>query len=81
MSPSWNSRSLIALGLAALLIPAGCETRAASLTKKRIKGVEKGLLRAVVIKGTTPEKMAIKDRMAFYKVPGVSIAVIDRYGI
>jgi len=55
----------------------GCETQA-SLTKKRVRQVEKGLLRAVYIKGSKIDKMSITGRMEFYKVPGVSIAVIDR---
>lgn len=57
-----------------------CETEK-SLTKKRIKSIENGLLRAVVFKGEDPERMKLSDRMAFYKVPGVSIAVIDKYTI
>ena len=58
----------------------GCETQA-SLTKKRARQVEKGLLQAVYIKGTKIEKMSLTERMEFYKVPGVSIAVIDRYQV
>jgi hypothetical protein len=54
----------------------GCETQA-SLTKKRARQVEEGLLRAVYIKGTKIDKMSLTGRMEFYKVPGVSIAVID----
>jgi CubicO group peptidase (beta-lactamase class C family) len=55
----------------------GCETQA-SLTKRRARNVEKGLLQAVYIKGTKIEKMSLTGRMEFYKVPGVSIAVIDK---
>lgn len=43
----------------------------------RIDRVEHGLLPPVVIKGEPSPGMNIADRMAFYKVPGVSIAVID----
>jgi CubicO group peptidase (beta-lactamase class C family) len=78
MFPSRKFLTKIALGPAVLLILAGCETRG-SLMKSRIRKVEKGLLRAVYIKGTAPEKLSLKDRMAFYKVPGVSVAIIDRY--
>ena len=55
----------------------GCETQA-SLTKKKVRQVEKGLLRAVYIKGSKIDKMSITGRMEFYKVPGVRIAVIDK---
>lgn len=57
-----------------------CETEG-SLTRKRIKAVENGLLRTVVFKGENPERMKLADRMSFYKVPGVSVAVIDKYAI
>lgn len=70
----------VILFLAAGFIFVGCETQA-SLTKKRIRQIEKGLLRTVYIKGTKNEKMSLTRRMEFYKVPGVSIAVIDRYQV
>ncbi len=57
-----------------------CETEG-SLTRQRIKAVENGLLRKVVFKGENPERMRLSDRMAFYRVPGVSIAVIDKYAV
>lgn len=43
----------------------------------RISRVENGLLPAVVIKGAPAKPMSITERMAFYKVPGVSIAFFD----
>jgi len=43
----------------------------------RISRIESGLLPAVVIKGQPPQSMAIADRMAHYKVPGVSVAFFD----
>ena len=43
----------------------------------RIARIENGLLPAVVIKGQPPQPMAILDRMAHYKVPGVSVAFFD----
>lgn len=55
----------------------GCGPQKA-LTGKRIKAVEKGLMRAVYIKGLKPEKLALADRLMFYKIPGVSIAALDR---
>lgn len=55
----------------------GCSAQKA-LTQKRIKTVEKGLMRAVYLKGLKPEKLKLAERMQFYKVPGVSIAAIDK---
>ena len=69
------------LGIGAVIIFfASCETRE-SLTKKRITGVERSLLETVTIKETIPKKMDIMERMLYYRVPGVSLAVIDNYEI
>lgn len=67
-------------GLLALLffIITSCQTPE-SLTRNRMKSLEKGLLRPVYLKGQKPEKMRLTDRMSFYKVPGVSLAVMDKY--
>jgi CubicO group peptidase (beta-lactamase class C family) len=43
----------------------------------RISRIENGLLPAVIIKGQPPQSMTIADRMAHYKVPGVSVAFFD----
>ena len=77
-----NGRVAALVGIAALaFIAAGCETRQESLTKSRIRKVEKGLLRAIYLKGQRPEKLSIEARMAFYKVPGIGLAVMDRNGL
>jgi len=52
-----------------------CETPK-SRTQKRKRSVENGLVKAVVLKGQESEKMKLEDRMMYYRVPGVSIAVI-----
>ena len=44
----------------------------------RIKRVEQGLLPAVLIKGDPAWSLA--ERMKFYKVPGLSVAVIEISG-
>lgn len=44
---------------------------------QRIERVENGLLPPAVVKGETPAKMKLADRMQFYKTPGVSIALIN----
>lgn len=64
--------------LALAFLAAGCETRQEWLTKSRVRNVEKGLLRAIYLKGQRPEKLSLETRMQFYKVPGASIAVMDR---
>jgi len=58
----------------------GCVTRE-SFVQKRMKRVEKGLIRAVYLKGLNPEKLSIYDRMQFYRVPGVSLAVMDNFAL
>ncbi len=58
----------------------GCDVQK-SLTGKRIKSTERGLLRAATIKGQKPEKLSLEERMQFYKVPGVSLVVIDKKAI
>ncbi len=50
-----------------------------SPAQSRIERVEKGLLPAVLIKGEPG--WTIQDRMKFYKVPGVSVAVIRDFKI
>jgi CubicO group peptidase (beta-lactamase class C family) len=77
MKPGIARAGGVAFFLAALFL-AGCETPA-SLTKKRTRQVEKGLLRAVAIKGQKVEKLGLDSRLQFYKVPAVSLAVMDRY--
>jgi len=46
--------------------------------EERIARIEHGLLPSVLVKGEPTPGMNLVDRMAFYKVPGVSIAVIDQ---
>lgn len=53
-----------------------CITTDSSL-EERIQRVDNGLINAVLIKGQPVEKSNIVDRMKHYKVPGVSIAVIN----
>jgi CubicO group peptidase (beta-lactamase class C family) len=43
-----------------------------------VRAVETGLRGPVAVAGEAPVLMSLSDRMAFYKVPGVSIAVIDK---
>jgi CubicO group peptidase (beta-lactamase class C family) len=62
--------------LAAGFIAASCDSRAA-LTRRRIRAVESGLLRDVFLKGQRPERLKLRERMAFYRVPAVSVAVAD----
>ena len=68
-------RALLA-GLLALAAGASC----GAAQEERIPAVEHGLLPAVRVRGRTPA-MDLADRMAYYKVPGVSVAVIDEGAI
>ncbi len=43
----------------------------------RIAAVEKGLSRAIQVRGWEAERFSIQERLAFYNVPGVSVAVLD----
>jgi CubicO group peptidase (beta-lactamase class C family) len=60
----------------AMTFIASCSPQA-TLTHQRIRAATKGLMRVVYLKGLRREKLALADRMTFYKVPGVSIAAID----
>ena len=45
--------------------------------KERLTNDENGLLPAILIKGSDPVKYNIQERMRHYRIPGVSIAVIN----
>ena len=45
--------------------------------EERIRRVEAGLLPAVVIKGAASPALPLAERMKFYRVPGVSVAVVS----
>lgn len=60
-----------------LLLPSAA--LAQSDAQARINRVESGLLPPVIIKGDAG--WAIKDRMKHYKIPGVSVAVINNFKI
>ena len=64
------------LTLAVLLaLPAAAQSTATE-TERHIRDIENGLLKAVQIKGEPAAAMTLRERMEFYKVPGVSIAVV-----
>ncbi len=71
--PKWLS-PLILLQLAGSGI-------AAEPVSARVKRVETGLRPAVVLEEATADQLHLTDRMKFYKVPGVSVAVIDNGAI
>jgi CubicO group peptidase (beta-lactamase class C family) len=53
------------------------ESQAANNLEQRIRRVELGLVALDRVKGETPTPTSLIERMHHYKVPGVSIAVID----
>jgi len=80
-SPS-ELKHLSIFGLFAILflLFSGCDA-SKTLTRQRIKTAENGLLKSIVFEGEKPERMKLTERMAYYKVPGVSISVIDNLQI
>ena len=67
--------SALGIGLLALAVTAITTDRAPDAD--RILRIENGLLPGTVIAGE-PATMSLAERMAHYKVPGVSVAVIDK---
>ncbi|MDD8019845.1 MAG: serine hydrolase [Acidobacteriota bacterium] len=63
--------------LAVFIFFFGCQTQE-SIKKSRISQLEKGLYRAVYFKGQKPEKLKLLNRLQFFKVPGISLAVVDK---
>ena len=55
--------------------------QADSSIQQRIQQIESGLLPEVVVAGRPKPAMSIRERMDFYGVPGVSIAVINNHTI
>jgi CubicO group peptidase (beta-lactamase class C family) len=45
--------------------------------KEHIKNVENGLLPAIHVKGSESTRYSIRERMSHYRIPGVSVAVIN----
>ena len=52
-----------------------------SVVQTRIQAVENGLLPSIIIQHRPAPVMRLTDRMAFYRVPGISIAVINNFAI
>jgi CubicO group peptidase (beta-lactamase class C family) len=68
-------RTVIVLGVVVTFAVVDCGGIPAD-TRERIRRVEAGLLTAVVVKDHR-SPMTLADRMAYYDVPGVSIAVLN----
>ncbi len=49
--------------------------------KLQIKTIEENLLPAISVKGLNDIKYTLQERMGFYEVPAVSIAIIDNYEV
>src|SRR5687767_7191825 len=64
--------------LFAFVIASPLHARQVVRADARVRLVETGLRHVVAVAGETPARMSLAERMAHYKVPGVSIAVIDR---
>ena len=69
---------LAASQAAVTLIPQASSTQLSPQdTEIRISRIEDGLLPAAVVQGQSIPRMLLADRMKYYRVPGVSIAVFD----
>jgi CubicO group peptidase (beta-lactamase class C family) len=71
----------LAAGLGLLLSITGSAKPQSRSTESRIQRVERGLLLPVAVRGQPVTRLTLADRMRFYKVPAVSIAVIDRFSL
>lgn len=79
-SSSLLSPKLSASNLSSVFAPAQQSSNAPApdpALAARVARIENGLLPAVIIKGQPPKPMTITERMAHYKVPGVSVAFFD----
>jgi hypothetical protein len=54
-----------------------CIAQKDSEIQSEINAIENGLIKNIQIKGDSIQEFNILDRMEFYKVPGVSIAVLE----
>lgn len=64
-----------------LLVQLVSSAVAAEPVSVRVARVENGLRPAIVLEASVAEPWHLTDRMKFYKVPGVSVAVIDNGAI
>jgi len=73
---------LLFIGIVFLFLTLFCKTSNPDLAA-RIQRIEKGLVPqpGIVIKGQAPQRMNLADRMEAYRIPGVSIAVINDFKI
>lgn len=71
-----NTAHVIVLGLALTAAPMASALAAPPSPSAAIRAVETGLRPAVDVQGSPPVRWTIQERMAFYHVPAVSIAVI-----
>ena len=60
-----------------LLILRGQAPASTSDAAARVARIEQGLLPPVTVKDAAPAKYALQERMAFYKVPAISIAFVE----
>jgi len=61
-----------------LLLLLSCQAGKQSAPYAHVGQIENGLLPAIVIKGEASPGMSMDDRMRHYRVPGVSMAIIDQ---
>ncbi|MBM3312468.1 MAG: beta-lactamase family protein, partial [Candidatus Aminicenantes bacterium] len=74
-----TSKAALAV-VSVVLAAASCDPQKA-LTQKRVRAAERGLMRTVYLKGLSPERLTLVDRLAFYRVPGIGLAVVDKNAV
>ncbi len=74
----FSARSLywLVMGLSSIILLSTCRPNVSSPSSRR-KRVETGLLRIMSIKGIQAESFTLEERMAHFRIPGCSIAVIN----
>ncbi|MGW8267470.1 MAG: serine hydrolase domain-containing protein [Longimicrobiales bacterium] len=68
---------LFLIALLTSLSPPRVRPLAAQEADPRIARVENGISGAIQVRGREAERFSIQERMAFYNVPGASVAVLD----
>ena len=63
------------------LLGFACKGDAETPESNLIQAVENGLIPAVVVRGAPPKTYSLLERMKYYNVPGVSIAVVKDGGL
>jgi CubicO group peptidase (beta-lactamase class C family) len=62
----------------AIIVMSSCGTQKENQIAQEINSIENSLTKTILVQGDSIQKYNILDRMEFYNVPGVSIAVVEK---